>query len=99
MSSFVQNVESQVIATLQESLQYNDAELAKAKREFRTGFTELQESMTNMKRVVEGRRQLLGNQMNKEIGQVKKALYMEMPGHQPVGTTVIFKNKQQSDGW
>ncbi|KAL4227872.1 hypothetical protein ACF0H5_013310 [Mactra antiquata] len=92
-------IENQVMATLQETLNYNNAELARAKMEFRNGFTELQESMSNMKHVVEGRRKLLGNQMSKEIGQVKKALYMEMPGHQPIGTTVIFKNKEKSDGW
>lgn len=93
------NIENQIMATIQDSLHYNDAELARAKLEFRKGFTELQESLTNMKRVVEGRRQLMGNQMSKEIGQVKKALFMEMPHHEKEGNTFIFRNVDKSGGW
>ncbi|XP_045215943.1 protein FAM81A-like [Mercenaria mercenaria] len=93
------NIENQVLATIQESLSYNDAELARAKLEFRNGFTELQESLSNMKHVVEGRRKLMGNQMNREIGQVKKALYMEQPNYQQEGKTVIFRNVDKSNEW
>lgn len=93
------NVETQVMATLRETLDYNNAELARAKLEFRKGFTELQDSLHNMKRVVEGRRQLMGNQMSREIGQVKKALFMEMPHHQQEGNTFIFRNVDKSNDW
>ena len=79
---------------------YNDAELQRAKIEFRNGFTELQESLANMKGVVEGRRKILANQVQKEIGQVRKALYMELPNEKPQGTTVVFRNFQKrNDGW
>ena len=87
------------MATIQDSLHYNDAELARAKMEFRKGFTELQESLSNMKGVVEGRRKLMGNQMSKEIGQVKKALFMEMPNQQQQGSTFIFRNVDRSKDW
>lgn len=93
------NIENQVMATIQESLSYNNAELARAKNEFRKGFTELQDSLSNMKRVVEGRRKLMGNQMSKEIGQVKKALFMEMPQHEQEGNTFIFRNVDKSNEW
>lgn len=93
-----QNIENQVIGTLQDTLAYHNAELTKAKMEFRNGFTEIQESLTNMKGVVEGRRKLMGNQMKREIGQVKKALYMEMPS-QNSGTTIVYRNIDKSDKW
>lgn len=92
-------MENHVMATIQEALSYNNAELNRAKMEFRKGFTELQDSLSNMKGVVEGRRKLMGHQMNKEIGQVKKALFMEMPNHQQEGNTFIFRNVDKSNEW
>jgi len=87
-----------VLATLQDSLAYNNAEIAKAKDEFRNGFVELQDSLANMKGVVEGRRKLMGNRMKKELGIVKKALFMEMPPNDQ-GTTVVVKNVDRSADW
>ncbi|XP_052795840.1 protein FAM81A-like isoform X2 [Mya arenaria] len=99
MKTVQQNIEGQVIATIQDSLEYQNAELAKAKNEFRNGFTELQDSLANMKRVVEGRRKLMGHQVNKELGMVKKALFMEMPPQEQPGTTFVVKNIDRSMEW
>ncbi|XP_052277663.1 protein FAM81A-like [Dreissena polymorpha] len=93
-----QNIETQVLATIQDSLSYNNAELAKAKLEFRNGFTELQESLANLKRVVEGRRKLMGHQIKRDLGTIRKALFMEMPP-QEQGTTVVVKNVDRSMEW
>ena len=67
------------MSALKENFAYQDEQLAKTKQEFREGFTEIQESLNNMKVVVEGRRKLLGHQMRREIGKVKNAMFIEMP--------------------
>lgn len=92
------SIENQVMATIHETIDYNNAELVKAKMEFRNGFTELQESLSNMKRVVEGKRKILANQLKKEIGQVKKAMYIELPNQQ-AANTIVYKNVDRSTEW
>lgn len=77
------------MAALKENFAYQDEQLAKAKQEFRDGFNEIQESLNNMKRVVEGRRKLLGNQLRREIGKVKQTMFIEMP-QADGGTTIVY---------
>ena len=99
-NSFFQNVDNQFTAIIEDNLAYHNAELAKAKMEFRNGFAELQESLANMKHVVEGRRKLMGDKMTREIGAVKKALFMEMPQPpQQEGNTYIIRNIDKSNEW
>lgn len=96
----MQNIDGQVTALIEDNLAYHNAELAKAKTEFRNGFTELQDSLSNMKHVVEGRRKLMGDKLNRDIGAVKKALFMEMPQPpQQEGNTYIIRNVEKNDGW
>ena len=70
---------------LRENMAYQDEQIAKSKLESREGFTKLQESLDDLKRIVEGKRKLLGHQLRREIGKVKQTMFIEMPqvdGHQ-----------------
>lgn len=90
------NITYNVMAALKENLAFQDEQLHKAKDEFREGFTEIQDSLHNMKRVVEGRRQLLGNHLRREIGKVKQTMFMEMPPAE-AGTTIVYNPKVNAD--
>ena len=74
-----QNITYNIMAAMKENFAYQDDQLAKTKQEFREGFRELQESMDNLKIIVEGRRKIMGRQMRREIGKVKNTMFIEMP--------------------
>ena len=68
----LQKVETRILSRLDIHTRKHQEELARAKNEFREGFTEVHDSIANAKRVVEGKSKLLEDRLKKDIAQVRK---------------------------
>lgn len=72
----LQKVETQILQRLETHTRHHQEELAKAKREFREGFTSVHDSISNAKKVLEGKSKLLEDKLKKDINQVRKLVVL-----------------------
>lgn len=64
------------MARLNDYNQYHEAALQTAKNEFREGFTSVHDSISNAKRVVEGKLKLQEDKLKKDVNQVRKLVVL-----------------------
>lgn len=76
MYIWFQKVETRIINRLETHTRHHQEELAKAKREFREGFTSVHDSISNAKKVLEGKSKLLEDKLKKDINQVRKLVVL-----------------------
>ncbi|KAK3097182.1 hypothetical protein FSP39_007205 [Pinctada imbricata] len=69
-------VESKILNRLDLHTRKHQEELARAKNEFREGFTSVHDSIDNAKRVLEGKSKLLEDRLKKDIAQVRKLVVL-----------------------
>lgn len=69
-------METRILGRLDTHTRYHQEELAKAKREFREGFTSVHDSISNAKKVLEGKSKLLEDKLKKDISQVRKLVVL-----------------------
>ena len=73
---FFQIIENTVMARLNDFSRYHQSELQTAKNEFREGFTSAHDSISNAKRVVEGKLKLQEDKLKKDVNQVRKLVVL-----------------------
>lgn len=73
---FFQIIENTVMARLNDFSRYHQSELQTAKNEFREGFTSVHDSISNAKRVVEGKLKLQEDKLKKDVNQVRKLVVL-----------------------
>ncbi|XP_062596898.1 protein FAM81A-like [Saccostrea cucullata] len=76
ISDLQAKVETRIVNRLETHTRHHQEELAKAKREFREGFTSVHDSISNAKRVLEGKLKLQEDKLKKNIGQVRKLVVL-----------------------
>jgi len=64
------------MARLNDFNRYHQSELQTAKNEFREGFTSVHDSISNAKRVVEGKLKLQEDKLKKDVNQVRKLVVL-----------------------
>lgn len=69
-------IENTVLSKLEDYSRYHQAELQTAKNEFREGFTSVHDSISNAKRVVEGKLKLQEDKLKKDVNQVRKLVVL-----------------------
>lgn len=69
-------IENTVMARLNDFSRYHQSELQTAKNEFREGFTSVHDSISNAKRVVEGKLKLQEDKLKKDVNQVRKLVVL-----------------------
>ncbi|KAH3842351.1 protein FAM81A-like [Dreissena polymorpha] len=76
LTEMQQEMQNKVVSRLEGLIRQQHDEVAKVKRDQREGFSTVQESITNMKTVMEGKRKLLEDQLRKEISQIRKMVVL-----------------------
>ncbi|XP_061172419.1 protein FAM81A-like [Saccostrea echinata] len=76
ISDLQAKVETRIVNRLETHTRHHQEELAKAKREFREGFTSVHDSISNAKRVLEGKLKLQEDKLKKDISQVRKLVVL-----------------------
>lgn len=76
ISDLQAKVETRILQRLETHTRHHQEELAKAKREFREGFTSVHDSISNAKKVLEGKSKLLEDKLKKDINQVRKLVVL-----------------------
>lgn len=76
MLFLLQVFESEIKSNLDSNINRQNDEIAKIKRQSQTGFSTVHDAVAEMKKILEGKLEILDTKMHKEIGQLRKMVVL-----------------------